>query len=104
MNKEKAIEIVHNTLLSENSIPVSIRNMNGVDKAEYDELKKSILFLIDYYKDKDEIPKKIALPFVDISNYFFVPNLNYSEEDHEQLEDYGIELSELASKLFDCEL
>ncbi|QYS91874.1 hypothetical protein JJC04_04160 [Flavobacterium covae] len=45
----------------------------------------------------------MALAFVDISNYFFVPNLNYSEEDYEQFENYGIELSELANKLFEDE-
>lgn len=49
------------------------------------------------------MPKKIALAFVDISNYFFVPNLSYSKEDHELFEDYGIELPELANKLFDDE-
>lgn len=103
MNREKAIEIVYNALLSEYSIPVSIRGMNGVDKIQYEELKKSVLFLTDYYKNKDEIPKKVALAFVDISNYFFVPNLSYSKEDHELFEDYGIELSELANKLFDYE-
>jgi hypothetical protein len=103
MNKEEAIEIVYSALLGETSIPVSIRNMDGVDKIQYEELKKSILFLIDYYKDKDDVPKKLAQVFVDISNFFFVPNLNYSEEDHELFEDYGIELTALASELFDFE-
>ncbi len=103
MSLEDEIEIVFETLLGENSIPVSIRNMGGVDKEEYEKLKNSILFLIDYYKDKDLIPKKIALAFIDISSYFFVPNLNYSEEEQEQFEDYGIELSELANTLFDNE-
>ncbi|MFK7050541.1 hypothetical protein FLACOL_00241 [Flavobacterium columnare] len=103
MNQEEAIKNVYNALLSETSIPVSIRNMEGVDKVQYEELKKNIIFLIDYYKDRDNVPKKLALAFVDISNYFFVPNLNYSEEDSERFEDYGIELSELANKLFDDE-
>ena len=103
MNKEEAIEIVYNALLSETSIPVSIRSMDGVDKIQYEELKKSILFLIDYYKNKDDVPKKVAQAFVDISNYFFVPNLNYSEEDLELFENYGIELTTLANQLFDFE-
>ncbi|MFK7031632.1 hypothetical protein V3471_14965 [Flavobacterium oreochromis] len=103
MNEKEAIEIVYNSLLSDTSIPASIRNMDGVNKIQYEELKKSILFLIDYYKDKDNVPKKLAQSFVDISNYFFVPNLKYSEEEHEIFEDYGIELCELANKLFDNE-
>lgn len=103
MNEKEAIEIVYNALLSDTSIPVSIRNMDGVNKIQYEELKKSILFLIDYYKDKDNVPKKLAQSFVDISNYFFVPNLKYSEEELEIFEDYAIELSELANKLFDNE-
>lgn len=40
MNEEKAIGIIYNALLSEHSMHVSIRNMNGVNKIQYEELKK----------------------------------------------------------------
>jgi hypothetical protein len=103
MNQEEALNIIENSLLSMDSFPVSIRSFQGVDKEKYEKLKKAILFLIDYYKDKDSVPKKLALAFVDISNYFFVPNIPYSEEDHERFENYGIELTALASELFDFE-
>ncbi|WP_258929637.1 hypothetical protein [Flavobacterium davisii] len=44
MNQEEAIKNVYNALLSETSIPVSIRNMEGVDKVQYEELKRILSF------------------------------------------------------------
>ncbi|WP_338840523.1 hypothetical protein [Flavobacterium ginsenosidimutans] len=100
METEKALQIVFEKLIEENSIPSKIRNINNVEHAEYCELINAINFLIESYKINPNIPKKLALAFVDISNYFFVSNLNYSEEDLERFEDYGIELSALGQKLF----
>jgi hypothetical protein len=100
MNKEISLKIVYERLVGPHSLPISVREMQGVNKKDYQELKCAIEYLIEYYSDKNEVPKELALAFVDIGNYFFVPNLNYSEEEHEELEDYGIELSELANKLF----
>ncbi|MDR1284819.1 MAG: hypothetical protein LBJ88_01300 [Campylobacteraceae bacterium] len=104
MNKEISLKIVYEKLIGFNSIPISIREMRGVNIKDYQELKCAIEYLIEYYNDKNDVPKKLALAFVDISNYFFVPNLNYSEKEHEKLENYGIELSELANKLFSDKL
>jgi hypothetical protein len=100
MEIQTALAIVENRLLGPESIPVHIREMQGINTAHYHELKEAVAFLIGAYKDKDTVPKLLALAFVDISNHFFVPNLNYSTEEQEKLEDCGIELSELANQLF----
>jgi hypothetical protein len=100
MDKDKALKIVYDKIIGIDSIPLSIREMKGVNADNFQELKSAIIYLIEYYGNKDDVPKELALAFVDISNYFFVPNLNYTEREHEKLEDYGIELSELANKLF----
>ena len=101
MNIKEALEIVEKRLVGIESIPISIRQMKGVDENEYDELINSISFLTDYFREKENVPKILALAFVDVSNYFFVPNLGYSKQEQEKLEDYGIKLSELANQLFD---
>ena len=103
MNLETALQIVDERLLGENSIPVKIRSKEKLSENEYPELITAIHFLIDYYKDTENIPRKLALAFVDISNYFFISNHNYSEKEIELFEDYGIELSRLAEELFSNE-
>ncbi|MFL0100136.1 hypothetical protein [Tenacibaculum maritimum] len=96
----KIVELVEDYLLGDNSFPVRIREKREIKQDEFEILKKSIEKLCDYYKEEDFIPKRIALCFVDISNFFFVPNLSYSESEIERFEDYGIALSELGNKLF----
>lgn len=103
MKENTALEIVYEKLLGENSIPVKIRTMEKLTENEFTELVEAINFLIDYYKNSENVPKKIALAFIDISNFFFVSNLNYSEKEIELYEDYGIELSRLAEELFSNE-
>jgi hypothetical protein len=100
MNTDNALEIVYQKLLGEDSLPLNIRNMKGVDQDDYNQLINAINFLIDVYKNRTEIPKKLALAFVDIGNYFIVPNLSYSEKEIDLFEDYGMELSYLGQQLF----
>ncbi len=79
------------------------KNHEKLKENDFTELVEAINFLIDYYKNSESVPKKLALAFIDISNYFFVSNLNYSEKEIELFEDYGIELSRLAEELFSNE-
>lgn len=97
---KKTLQLVEYYLLGDNSFPIRIREKRQINPSEFEDLKKRIEELCTFYKDEINIPKNLALCFVDISNFFFVPNLNYSETEIEEFEDYGIELSELANKLF----
>jgi hypothetical protein len=101
MNQKQAISIIEERLLGENSIPVSIRAGEGLNEQNYNELKEAILFLIESYQHKKAVPKVMALAFIDISNWFFVENENYSTSEIERIEDVGIELSTLANQLFE---
>ena len=56
--------------------------------------------LIDSYKDNEEIPKRLALCFVDISVRFSFNENWYNEKERDRLEDAANELSYLAEKLF----
>ena len=97
---QQNLKIIEEKLLGENSIPVKLRSERFFDKEAFDELEKAILAVIDFYKDKSEVPKLLALCFVDISNFFFVYETYFSEEEVETIEDAGIRLSELANELF----
>ena len=95
------IKIIEQELIGENSIPCKLRNEHFFDKSAFKRLVNAVEEAISYYKEQDNIPKKIALCFVDISNDFFVSSDYFPENEIEEIEDAGMKLSELANKLFD---
>jgi hypothetical protein len=104
MKIENALKRVEDLLLGSESIPVQLRNKEGLDEEKFDSLVETLGWLIDYYNDKDSVPKVLALSFVDLNNYFFVDEMGYSDEDIEKIEDAGIKLSELANQLFESNI
>lgn len=100
MEKE-FIKIIEKELIGDNSIPIKLRNEHFFDKSAFEKLVNSINEAIVFYKGVDNIPKRLALCFVDISNYFYVDNNFFSESEIEEIEDAGMKLSELANQLFD---
>lgn len=100
MNEKKALTIIEEKMIGKNSIPVKIRVGEGIKEEDYSELIEAINFLIIFYKTQSSVPKVLALCFLDISNYFFLGESNYSEIEIEKIEDLGIELVELANLLF----
>ncbi|GKQ49101.1 hypothetical protein [Pseudomonas syringae] len=101
MNAESAVELVCARLVEENSIPVKIRTRNIVSDEEVGELLQAVDFLISYYKERDDIPKKLALAFVDIYVGFNVVAEFYSGIEIQRFEDIGITLQEKAYELFE---
>lgn len=95
------IKIIEQELIGDNSIPCKLRNEHFFDKQAFKKLVNSIHKAIDFYKDQDNIPKRIALCFVDVSNNFFVDSNFFTESEMEEIEDAGMELSKLANQLFD---
>ena len=100
MTQEEALIEVEELLLGERSIPVQLRLHEGFDREAYERLVKAIRVLIRHYKDQASVPKKLALAFVDVSNYFFYSEQAYPESVVEDLEDAAYELTALASELF----
>jgi hypothetical protein len=100
MKKDKALETVYNSILGDHSILLQLRNGDGLDEALYGELVAAMKLLIEEYKGQDVVPKKLALSFVDISNYFYFNEGKYSEEYQDRLEDAVHEISQLANELF----
>jgi len=100
MNYERAFDIVVEKLNSDHSIPVKIRSKQDITDKEIEALIKSIKFLIEYFKNKDHIPKMLAAAFIDIYGGFSFKEVYLSKEEAEKYEDLGIELQELAYELF----
>jgi len=101
MKVDAALKIVYEYTIGDNSILCSLRVGLGLNENNYNTLIEAMKILITEYSNKTEVPKKLALCFVDISNYFYFNEGKYSEEEEEKLEDAIHEISSLAGKLFD---
>lgn len=100
MNKEDALQTVYKHILEDGSILIKLREGQGLDEAAYTKLLQSMQVLIQEFKNSDTVPKKLALCFVDISNYFYFNEGKYSESEQDQIEDACHRISELANELF----
>lgn len=101
MKVDEALKIVYKYTIDDNSILYSLRVGLGLNENNYNTLIEAMKILITEYSNKSEVPKKLALCFVDISNYFYFNEGKYSEEEEEKLEDAIHEISSLAGKLFE---
>ncbi|MFJ7886716.1 hypothetical protein ACIQYL_01350 [Lysinibacillus xylanilyticus] len=100
MKVEEALEIVYENTIGDNSILRELRGGKGLNQQSYKLLIEAMKMLIEEYKDNSEVPKKLALCFVDINNYFYFNEGKYTEEEKE-LEDAVHEISSLAGQLFE---
>lgn len=100
MTTEEALNVIFDGLLGEESILVKLRNKEGLDEEKYASVLEAIDVLKNAYKDQEYIPKKLALAFLDISNYFDFSEEWYSEEEQEKIEDAGLQLVQAADELF----
>lgn len=63
----------------------------------------SIDVVMENYKNKKTVPKRLAFAFVDIGTYFYFKDDWYPPEIQEELEDAAHKLISLAHQLFDVE-
>ncbi|WP_239617283.1 hypothetical protein [Cohnella mopanensis] len=104
MSKEDALNIIYNYILGEDSILVSLRMGDGLNEQHYSQLIEAMKLLTKEYKDKSEVPKKLALCFVDISNFFYFNEGIYSSEVQDRLENAVHEISQVANELFESNM
>jgi hypothetical protein len=100
---DAALREVDELLLGENSILLQIRARQGLDRARFDQLVKAIEVLIAHYRHRSDVPKQLALAFVDISNYFYYKEDYYPMPVLIELEDAAHKLSYLAQELFSAQ-
>ncbi len=101
MNIETTLAFVYDCLLSDTSIPQQLRMRQGLDQERFDQLTESLQVLIHYYNDKDLVPKRLALCFIDIYNAFFFREGFYNDSDAMRIENAGIMLQEIAVTLLE---
>jgi len=100
MDIQEAIEIIYIGLVSENSVPVKLRTNRELDSDLLNQVSEALDVLTHYYKDKETVPKKLALAMVDIYGAFSFQTGYFEDEILEELEGIGIELQEKAMELF----
>ena len=94
------ISQIEQFMIGEDSIPNQLRNCHHFDKKSYNELVDVMHKVISYYRDKEDVPKRLALCFIDVLNNFYVNQEYFSKEEFDEIEDAGLKISELANILF----
>ncbi|WP_342512344.1 hypothetical protein MKY34_17225 [Sporosarcina sp. FSL K6-1522] len=102
MNKNEALHVVYENILGEHSILQQLREGGGLNKDRFNALVTAMEFLIVEYKNVDVVPKKLALSFADISNYFYFNEDKYSLDEQNLIEDAVHKISQLANEMFGC--
>ena len=100
MDKDDALSFVYECLLENNSITLKLRLREGLEEARFNKLKEAIRFLIDYYANQEEVPKRLALCMVDIYGAFSFREGFYDDSTTTRIENSGVELQDLATELF----
>ncbi len=100
MQEQEALTSIYNNCLDENSIFLQLRNGDGITVVQYEELVKSVELLIKIYKDKEFVPKKLALSFLDITIHLYASEDLYSKNEFKDLEDMILHLEYLGEVLF----
>ncbi|GAB0171099.1 hypothetical protein LSPCS325_45360 [Lysinibacillus sp. CTST325] len=100
MDIKEAFGIICDGLISENSVPVKLRTNRELDSVLLNQVREALDVLTQYYKDKETVPKKVALAMVDIYGAFSFQAGYFDVEFLEELEGIGIELQEKATELF----
>jgi len=103
MSNEADLATVQRLLISGNSIPVQLRMHDGIDEDAYIELTSAIERLIEHYASRSDVPKTLALAFVDIGTAFDYAPGAYPEHELERIEDIAQELSRLGQMLFSAD-
>lgn len=100
MTENAALDIVYRCLLEKNSILQQLRNREGLDTNQFNQLVDALEFLTDFYAEAEVVPKRLALCMVDLYTGFSFNDDFYNEPQATQIEDAGLLLQELATELF----
>ncbi|WP_152650315.1 hypothetical protein [Demequina aestuarii] len=100
MSIQNDLRTVERLMLSEHSIPMRLRMHQGMDEDAYSDLAAALERLIDYYANHSDVPKRLALAFVDVGAAFAYPQGAYPDDELARIEDVGQELSQMGQLLF----
>jgi len=99
MNSEMAIDIVRQELVESGGMLFKIYQKEKIDIEAFDRLKAALIFLIDFYDGKRDIPKRLASAFIDITPLFERAIDFYNQKEQDQIEDIRNKVVSLATDL-----
>jgi hypothetical protein len=99
MTHESALHLVYEALLGDYSIPLKLRNKQGLDQHQFEQLTNALRWLKGYYVEKEVVPKRLALCMVDIYGAFSFREGFYPAADTNKIEDAGLLVQDLATEL-----
>ncbi|EYF02273.1 hypothetical protein [Chondromyces apiculatus] len=101
MTEQEAITIVVEGLVGARSIPVKLRAREGLDREGVAQVKEALRFLAEQWEGRPDVPRQVALAFVDIGSNITWAQGGYTEREQAEIEAAGMELTELGLALFD---
>ncbi|MFN3866776.1 MAG: hypothetical protein ACK4MD_08705 [Demequina sp.] len=100
MSVQNDLRTVERLMLSEHSIPLRLRRHEGLDEDAYNDLTAALERLTDHYANQSDVPKRLALAFVDVGTAFDYPAGAYPDHELERIRDVGQELAQMGEMLF----
>jgi hypothetical protein len=103
MTEDEAVELVYEGLAGMESIPVKLRMGEGLDTRQLASVQGALRLLIERWKGRPTVPKRLAAAFVDLQGAMEVNRDSYPEAVQESIEDAAVDLLALAWELFEEE-
>jgi hypothetical protein len=100
MDESEARKVVVEALAGANGIPVKLRRKDGLDEEQLDRVRKAAALLARAYEGREEIPRDLALAFLDIRTSMESGLGLYPEQAQDAIQDAAEELVELGLDLF----
>ena len=100
MTEQEAVAIIDEVLLSKHSIPAKLAMKDGIDTEAVQRLETAVSVLVPIYVDRDQVPKKIAAAFLDLSPDFERTMPLYPDEERDRIEDLMLRVISLGHDLF----
>lgn len=101
MTEDEAVDVVCAGLGGMDGIPVKLRMGDGLDTRQLEDVKRALRLLIERWKGRPTVPKRLAAVFVDLQGAMEVNRDHYPEPVQEAIEDAATDLLALAWELFE---
>jgi len=100
MSEEEAVSTIEELLAGDQSIPARLAMKERIDEEAIAKLEDAIKTLTFLYKARNDIPKKVAAAFLDITPDFERTMALYPSEQQDRIEDLKLRIISLAHDLF----
>lgn len=96
---EELVDIVYEGLCGPASIPVKLRNREGLSSAQLENVYRALATLADLYQGQQLLPKRLVYALIDLTNSMNAARGAYEEDVQDQIEDAAERLVDLAYRV-----